>query len=533
MRYKFDRGPLGCLPASGGLSRRRFMTTSLAAGSLLTAGGALIAGRARADTPVRGGHFRIGINSASSTDSFDPATMNSRYHVLTNFTCRNMLVEIDENNVAIPELAESWEATPDAKEWRFRIRKGVQFHNGKPLEPADVVATLNYHRGENSQSVAKPLLADVAEIRHEGQDVIVVMNSGNADFPFTMSTWILGIMPSTADGGVDAASGVGTGPYVVEAHNPGISTTFTRNENYWKEGRAHFDRVTFIAINDVAARQNALLSGEVDAINDVEIKTSAMLARAPGIELDDVTSSEAITLPMFADTAPFDDNNVRMALKLAIDREALRNTIFSGHATIANDFPISPIMPYWTDLEQRQYDPEQARFFLKKSGMSSLKVSFSTSDAVFAGGVDLGVLFAEHARAAGIEIDVIKEPDDGYYSNVWLKKPFTLSNWLGRPTPDAIYSIAYAKGAPWNESRFDDPRFNELMVMARAELDQKRRAEQYAEMAMIYRDRGSAIIPIFPNQIYARRSNIQHGPKLTGNMTLDGGRAAERWWMVS
>jgi peptide/nickel transport system substrate-binding protein len=164
--------------------------------------------------------------------------------------------------------------------------------------------------------------------------------------------------------------------------------------------------------------------------------------------------------------------------------------------------------------------------------MEQLSVSLSSADTPITGGIDLGVLFQETAAQAGIAIAVEREPNDGYWSDVWLKKPFCLSGWGQRPTPDIIFTLGYAAGAEWNDSHFQHERFDALLVEARAELDEARRAEMYAEMQQILHDDGSVIVPFFRNWIYARRATVMHDEKLTGNWPLDGARGAERWWFA-
>jgi len=150
-----------------------------------------------------------------------------------------------------------------------------------------------------------------------------------------------------------------------------------------------------------------------------------------------------------------------------------------------------------------------------------------------AGAVDMAVLYAEHAKAAGITINVVREPNDGYYSDVWLKKPWCLVSWGARPTPDVMYTLAYKADAAWNESHWVNERFNELLLLAKAELDDTRRAEMYREMAMIARDDGGTVIPFFNNFVYGARANVGTPEKLAASWENDGGRAASRWWFTS
>ena len=287
-----------------------------------------------------------------------------------------------------------------------------------------------------------------------------------------------------------------------------------------------------IGLNDPNARQSALLTGDVDAVTSVDLKTVSLLKRNRNVEVDNVPSGSAITLPMFCDVKPFDNVDVRLALKYAIDREDIVKKIMFGTATPGNDFHVSPGMPYWPDIEQRTYDPDKAKHHLKKAGMDKLSVNLSAADSVLPGAVDMCVLYAEHAKKAGIEIKVTREPNDGYWSDVWLKKPFVFVKWGARPTPDNMFTLAYKADALWNEAHWKNDRFNELLLQAKAELDDGRRAEQYREMCQIARDDGGTIIPIFVNFVYARSKKVAHGPSLAAAWELDGGRGYHRWWFA-
>jgi peptide/nickel transport system substrate-binding protein len=302
-----------------------------------------------------------------------------------------------------------------------------------------------------------------------------------------------------------------------------------RHDGWHLEG-AYFDACEFTVLNDPNARQTALVTGDVDAVTQLELKTLNLLKRNRNIVIDSVPSGAAITMPMFVDQAPFDDVNVRTALKLAINRQEIIDKIAFGEATVGNDFHISPSQPYWPDLPQREYDPEQAKSLLKKAGKENLEVNISVADSVYSGAVDMCVLYAEQAKAAGIKLNVVREPNDGYYSDVWLKKPFCMVQWGARPTPDVMLSLAYKDDAAWNESHWKNPRFNELLLQAKSELNDEKRAEMYREMAMLARDDGGTIIPMFTNFVTARRKNVMHGPNLAASWQIDGARGASRWW---
>ena len=517
----------------GRLDRREFIQYSVALGMTASAASALWSTDVLAQTPRKGGTFRLGTHDGNTSDTHDPGTYLSFSMIQLAHTYRSYLTMITPTNELGPDIAESWSASDDATEWTFNLAKNASFHSGKPFTADDAIASLNHHRGEKSTSAATALLKDVKDIvKNDDHSFTIKLASGNADLPWLMTDYHLAMCPANPDGTIDWKSGDGTGPYKIVEHEFGVGTQMVRHDGWHGEG-AYFDKCNFTVLNDPNARQTALVTGDVDAITQLELKTLSLLKRNKNIEVDSVPSAAAITMPMFCDAAPFDDVNVRNALKLAIDRDEIIKKIAFGTAIPGNDFHVAPNMPYHPgDIPQRTYDPGKAKALLKKAGKEGLKVNLSVADSVYSGAVDMCVLYAEQAKKAGIDINVVREPNDGYYSDVWLKKPFCVVQWGARPTPDVMFSLAYKDDAAWNESHWQNKRFNELLRAAKAELDQDKRATMYKEMCQLARDDGGTIIPMFTNFVYARRKNVQHGPNLAASWQIDGARGASRWWFA-
>ncbi len=517
------------IKSPAGLSRRGVLqgASALGAAALILPAGT----RRAAAQPKPGGVFRAGIGHGSTTDGYDPGLWDNLYAQTFAAARHNQLIEVDADSQLAPELAESWE-TADGVTWVFKIRQGVTFHSGKDMTVDDVIASLNHHRGEDSTSAVKPFFDPVVDIKADGQNVVVTLNAANADFAYLMSDYHLPIMPS-ADGKIDPTSTDGVGGYVVESFEPGVQATLTKNPNYWKSDRANFDGVELLSIIDPAARLNALMTGAVDLIDQVDVATIDMLEARGGNRIVSISGNAHYVFPMDSRAAPFSDNNVRLALKYALDRQEMVDKILGGHGSVANDNPIGPANRYFfADLEPKGYDPDKAKFYLKEAGLDTLEVTLTAADAAFTGAVDAAVLFSEKAAAAGITITVDRAPNDGYWDNVWMQKPFCASYWGGRPVEDQMFTTAYARGAAWNDSFWDHERFNELLVAARSEVDEDKRREMYQEMQRIVSYEGSVVIPMYNNYVMAVSDRIATPEKISANWNLDGFRCSERWWIA-
>jgi peptide/nickel transport system substrate-binding protein len=515
------------MPKLNEFSRRQFLTASAGATA------AVLWGHLAQAEPKRGGRLRAGLAHGSTTDVLDPAKCDNGFTQTIGYALFNGLTEAGADGQLAASLAESWEPSPDAKTWRFKLRKGVAFHNGKRLASEDVIASLNRHRGPDSSSGAKGIVSSIQDIKGDGPDAVVfTLDSANADFPFILSDFHLGILPSQ-DGKVDPSSPVGTGSYQLVEFTPGVRTLLKRNPNHWRSDRGYFDEVELLSVLDSAARANALVSGEIDVMNSVDLKTVAELQANQDITIDQTSGTQHYCFAMQTDRAPFNDVNVRLALKHAIDRKELVDKILGGYGYVGNDHPIGRSNRFFAkDLEQHTYDPDRAAYFLRKAGLNSLSVSLSVADAAFGGAVEAASLYAERAQKAGIEITVVREPNDGYWDNVWLKKPWAASYWGGRPTEDWMFTTAYAAGVPWNETHWNNTRFNDLLAKARTELDESKRREMYGEMQRLCRDDGGALIPMFASYVFARSDKVGHAEQIGADWELDGLRFFERWWFV-
>lgn len=503
--------------------RRNLLKYGIAA-AVLTASGV----SARAGSV--GGRLTVGLSGASPLDSWDARTFSDSFMIACGqgavFDC---LTEVTADGSLVGELAESWESSADGRIWTVALRRGVTFHNGKPFVAQDVIDSFNLHRGTSSG--ARVIVDGVQDIsRLSDHQVRFTLTSGNADFPYLLSDYHLIIYPS---GQIDEAiaQGIGTGLYRVESFEPGVRFVGRRVQSHYKDGTAGwFDRVEFVAMNDRARRMNALLTGQVDAVDRVDPAAVSRLSTHPRINVVETTGNMHLAFGMRTDTAPFDDLNVRLALKHGIDRQAIVDRVLNGHGRVAADSPIGPANQFFANLAPLSHDPDRAAWHLRQAGLSSVSVDLFTSDAAM--NLSAAEEFRTAAASAGIDIQINEAPSVGYWGDTFGKQAFAATYWSGRVTEDWMLSTAYHAGSPWNSTRWADGRFEQLLVAARAEFDPDLRSELYAEMQLILRDQGSAIIPAFANWIGATSDRVGR-PASIGNLwPMDNARMAERWWIA-
>ncbi|QAX29127.1 ABC transporter substrate-binding protein [Leisingera sp. NJS204] len=479
---------------AGKLTRRDFLGKAAALGFTAVSANLLLSGAAKAAGPQKGGTIKVGIQGGGASDSLDPALGANATASQVTRLWGEPLLELDPQGGIWPRLAESYEASADARVWTFKIREGVTFSNGKTLTADDVLATMDRHSGEDTKSGALGIMRGIKAMRAEGNDFIVELDTPNADLPYLLTDYHLAIQP---DGGKDdPAAGIGTGPYILKSVEPGVRFVAEKNPNYWDDSLGHAEAIELIVINDDTARVAALQSGQVHMINRVPPRTAKLVDRAPNINVQTTSGPGHYVFIMHTNTAPFDNKDLRLALKYGINRQELVDKILSGYGSVGNDTPINSSYPLFTQLEQREYDPDKAAFHLKQSGFDG-SVLLRTSDNSFPGAPDASALFQQSAGAAGINLEIKREPNDGYWSEVWNNKPFCTSYWGGRPTQDQMFTTAYLSTADWNDTRFNNEQFDQMLVAARGELDEGKRTQMYADMSTILRDEGGLICPMF------------------------------------
>ena len=489
-----------------------------AAGLLGQAGTALAQG-----APRRGGAIRVATQSASTADTLDPTRGTNTTDYARAFMFYNGLTRLDAKLVALPELAESFD-TKDAKTWTFKLRRGVKFADGSALTPADVVFTINRVKDPATGSSGRALATQITEVAADGPDAVrFVLTAANADLPVILGTPQFMIVK---EGTTDFSKGNGTGPYRVKEFTPGVRSIAVRNPDYWKDGRPYLDQVEYFSIQDETARVNAMLAGDIHVASQIGPRVLRRVRSTPGFAVMETKSGNYNDFILRQDADPTRNPDLVLAIKHLFDREQMVNAL---GGVVANDHPINPDHRYFNaELKQRPYDPERAKFHFQKSGLGNTALPLYVMGTNTM--VDQGVILQQSALGIGMNIDLQRMPNDGYWTNVWMKRPFSGGNINPRPSADSLFTLFFQSDAPWNESAWKNERFDQLLLEARGQTDEAKRKAMYGEMQQLISDKGGICIPQFSSFFDGHTAKVKGlSPIPTGGMMGFG--FAENVWL--
>jgi peptide/nickel transport system substrate-binding protein len=522
---------------AGRRSRRGFLLETAAAGGALAAGPAFLAAcndssdsstTPAVGDPKRGGALRIGVSGGGGTDTLHVYRGANNADSARLVQLYEWLAQRDDEYNLKPFLGTEFIPNASGDEMTVKLRQGVTFHNGKPFTAEDVIYSFRLLLDPKTQAGLQSLYAPFIDPNGiEAVDTHTVRfkfkRPFNAFMDFVAVAPNAGIVPV----GYDPENPVGTGPFKLESFTPGQESVFTRNEDYWGEG-PYVDSVTIIDLTDDAARVNALVSGAVDAIDSVP---SALLPSVEGntnlVALISETGNwNPIT--MRVDRSPFDDVRVRQAFRLIVDRPQVVSEAYGTQAQLGNDLftPVDPL--YNHDLPQRAQDIEQAKFLLKQAGREGLTVEL-VYGPIQNGVVNTCVLFAEQAKAAGVDVQLTKLDATTFYNDQYLKRVFSVDWWT---TNSFLATVAYSHvpDALFNETHWDDPEFTNLFYQVLATQDQQTQQEIAYKMQEQLWNEGGEIIPAVPNQIDAFSNKVAGFAADKSGIALSGYRFKQVWF---
>lgn len=458
--------------------------------------------------PVRGGRLRVGIIGAGPSETLDPGMSSSDADDARNFALFEGLTKrIPDGSGFELNLAQEFEPNADGTVWTARLHEGVVFHNGKTLTADDVIYSYQYTLDPDNGSLGRPLIEtfiDPNKLRKiDDLTVEIGLHIPYFFLPMTLTEQRVRIFP---EGTTSFDPPVGTGPFKYESWTPGQRSLFLRHDQYRIHDGPYVDELEYIAINEAPARLNALQANQIDVMAFLDKATIGTVEGNSELQILRSPSMGGPRFVMDVTKPPFDDVRVRQAFRFLQDRQQMLDTVFVGEGVIGNDLDSYGDANYAADIPQREYDPEQARALLAKAGHDGLTVTLNTGEVVD-GIVDLATLYKEQAKAAGVTIDLKNWPADQYWSGPYMKEPFFSTGWAGRPLVPQFFMATFST-APFNETNWRRPDFDDLVLDAISTPDEVSQHEKLVAVQQLLYDEGGYLIPVFPNFVDAMSAKV-------------------------
>jgi peptide/nickel transport system substrate-binding protein len=455
----------------------------------------------------------IGTEGAGAAVTMDPAFNNLNDDSYQQNLVYNKLVNIDGDFQPIPELASSWSVSEDGRTWTFTLEQGVTFHDGRPFTAADVVWSFQRLIDPAVGSPGAGLLSFLTPdgiVAVDDHTVTFTTEGVVAELPLIIANKYTMIVPAGSTSEELKSTGIGTGPFVQDVYDIAQDTRiFQKNPTYWREGLPVADCIDLKVITEEVSRIAAIQSGAVDLIVSAGPATITTLGGNPAVQVIPAAGPGGyINLSMQADAAPFDDVRVRQAMKLVLDRQLIVDTVLLGAGVPGNDTPVPPTNPLAFRPDAIPRDIEKARALLAEAGYpNGITVDLNTAEAG-PSYLLLAQVFQQMAAEAGITVNVINNPADSYWDVIWMKTPFFSSSWNGRSVPEAL-SYTFLSDAEYNEGNWSNPEYDALVIGARTEVDEAKRAEMVKQAQEILATDGGVIIPAFFVDVAVMRTGCE------------------------
>jgi len=434
----------------------------------------------------------------------DPAFASSDAELAVINSVYDYLVDIDVDNEVVPRLATDWEVSEDGLSYTFTLADGVTFHDGTPLRPEDVVWTFDRLRDPEQELPTSDLYENIESVTASGDnEVTFVLAQTNPFFLYDLSdNHAVVLKEGTSD---PATAFNGTGPFTVEEYRAGTRMSLAANEDYFIDGKPGVASMELIFFRDQVAAVAALRGGQVDLVLRMSTPLFQTLEGQPGIETLSVPTNAFDLVRLRADRPPGNDPRVQQALKLATDRDAIVAAVTAGLAAPGKHSPIGPLYERYfaEDLELPEPDPERARELLAEAGYEDgLQLELHTPDT--GDRPTLAVVLKEQWAKAGIDIEIIVQPESVYYGDDgWLEVDLGITGWGSRPVPQFYFDVMLACDAEWNEAHWCDEEVDSLIELAGTTRDEDERVEAYHRLQEILLERGPLIVPYFFPQFAA------------------------------
>jgi peptide/nickel transport system substrate-binding protein len=469
--------------------------------------------------PQRGGVLVVG--RPADVVLWDPKYTNDNSSLWAQGQVFATLVQNSEDGLELrPWLAESWEINEDATEYTFYLHDNAEFCNGTPITAEDVKWSIDRAMEDDSavswQFPANPVVEVI-----DDHTLKITLDRPNVAFSNYVTLWGSHVLSKAyaEEVGIEALAEnpMGSGPFCVERWDKGQLVVLKPNPGYWVEGQPYVDEVQMRVVGDDNARVLQIQTGEIDIALDIPASQFQAIQGVDGVEahIDTLYGTAAVvlnqrTVPEFADV------NVRKAMLMALDRQAMVDSILFGQGEVAKSPFYGPAILFWTGDFEVPYDLEGAKALMAESVAPdgfAVELLVPAGDSIAS---DVGVIMKD--QLAQLNIDVTVTPvESGTWWEMWSGGTYQMLYKLG--TNDVIDP---AENIPFDFWSFEDggsdaaftgyynAELVKLSMDAEAELDVEKRAQLYYELQRIAMDEVPQLWLFHPDNRWATRDTVEN-----------------------
>jgi len=395
--------------------------------------------------------------------SLDPYTLRETTTIAHHGHIYEGLVARDRDLKIIPALAESWE-TPEPTRWRFHLRKNVKFHNGDPFTADDVVFSAERVRATGS-NFTTIIPTDAKVVKIDDYTVDFLLTSPNPILTSQWDGWYImdkkwceennAVAPTPASAATPSFASLhanGTGPFMIESHQPGVKTVFKANPNWWRKPEHNLKEIIFTPIGSDATRVAALLSGEVDVIEPVPLQDIARVNSSPNASV--LTGPELRTIFLGMDQTrdellysnvkgknPFKDIRVREAFYKAVDVELIKTRVMRGLSTPSALMIAPQLFPLSKDFTRPKFDPDGAKKLLTEAGYpDGFEVTMDCPNDRYVNDAAICQAVVGMLARIGVKINLLAQPKAQYFAKVLKPGGYQTSFYMLGWTPASLDS---------------------------------------------------------------------------------------------
>lgn len=451
------------------------------------------------------------LNIALSADppSLDPAASSALVDRQVHNSLYDKLLDLDATGKIVPMLATKYDVSKDGLTYTFTLREGVKFHDGTPFDAESVKFNIERSQAEDSpranelQAVKSVQVVNPTTVKLTLKERFAPLLSVLTDRSGMM------VSPTAAKklGKDFLTKPVGTGPFTFQKRITGDSITLVRNEQYWRTGFPKAKQVVYRVFEDANTALVNLRSGQVDFTDGLPSKEVPGLQKDAQFKVYNEPGLGYQGIYLNTKAKPFDNKNVRKAVDMMIDREALVQALF-GNTAIPGHSPFAKShFAYGESDKYPKPDAAAAKKLLADAGMSNVTFTMKTGTAV--ANTQLAALIQNFLKPAGITMQIeklefgtlLEQAEAGNFQAVAL-------GWSGRTDPDQNLYDFMVTGGRNNDSGYSNPTVDKQLKLGRHESDPAKRKAAYDKVMEILHDDVPYVYLYHTNNVFGSRAGV-------------------------